>query len=545
MRTVEEHASDDSRILSHESERVTYPVKSTSHRPAGIHQPTDTYQSVAQRIAPAEYPDALQAVMESVPASIYIVNRESKVVRFNSLFKQEMTRVLGIEITEGYDFNNLQGVGNAERWRTMFERAFAGLPVAERWEAIVPGHSNVLDIACHPIYKSSEVTEVAVYIKNLTDEVRLTNDYQDSMERSKLALESTYSLAFDWDIPAAKINATNLEGITGYSSGEVTLTVEWWMQLVIESDRDRLDAILQDALSQSDTLNVDYRILDRENRVKDLHTRAAIYRDFDGSPLRMVGTTQDITSRKNLERELIEARNAAEEMNRLKTSFLANMSHEIRTPLTAIIGYADILSNELNGSTFGDHSEVICRSGKRLLETINSLIDLAKIESNMLELVPEELNINFKIACIVEELLPLAYQRSLKLSFDCTREQFICFTDRKSLISILYNLIGNALKFTNTGGVTVSLRNSSLKEKKAVAIHVSDTGIGIRDMQKIFMPFVQESHGFDRSHEGNGLGLSITRKLVEALEGTIEVTSEEGKGSTFIVTLPVKEVRYS
>jgi signal transduction histidine kinase len=501
-----------------------------SQKPVPVRQAQPTDESLTQ------------AILDAVPASVYVVSQAFTLVRFNKTFAEEMERQLGVTVTPGYDFLSLTGIGNSDRWKDLFVRVFAGNPVLERWEAVVPGHSNVLEISAQPVFEDGSVVQAAFYIKNLSEDVRSSTDYNTSMERAKLALESTESLAFDWDLTTQRIEITNLEGITGYAATPETCTAAWWFDRVIEADKHKLNLALAESLLAGDTFSVDYRISDISGNVKDVHTKAAIFRDFDLEPIRLVGITQDITPRKILERDLIEARVAAEEMNRLKSAFLANMSHEIRTPLTAVIGYADVLSEQLHGTELGDHADVICRSGNRLLATINSLLDLAKIEANMIELKPEILSINSMTTCIVKELRPIADQKALTLVMDDVPFEFFSYVDRHSVARIFYNLIGNALKFTEKGGVMVRLSKGEIGTESAVVIEIIDTGVGVSDASRIFEPFVQESDGVARKYEGTGLGLSITRKLVELLEGSISVRSTPGAGSTFSVRLPLLKV---
>ncbi len=243
-----------------------------------------------------------------------------------------------------------------------------------------------------------------------------------------------------------------------------------------------------------------------------------------------------VEERKNYETEILSAKEHAEELVRLKSAFLTNMSHEIRTPLTSIIGFAQILGEEIEGSQ-SEFLELIEQSGKRLLETINSVLDLARLESNNVQVEPESLDIATMINDSVALLQPLAIRRGIGLSTEGTETPLLGEIDKAGLDRILNNLVGNAIKFTDRGGVVVRL-SSTLTTMR---IEVEDTGIGISDqfIPFIFDDFKQESNGPSRSYEGSGMGLSITRKLIEVMNGTIEVSSRKGEGSIFTVTLPL------
>lgn len=238
------------------------------------------------------------------------------------------------------------------------------------------------------------------------------------------------------------------------------------------------------------------------------------------------------------ELELLTAKEHAEEMVRLKTAFLTNMSHEIRTPLTGIIGFAQILTEEIDEA----HSEfvhLIEQSGRRLLDTINSVLDLARLESNRMQMSLEPINVAEEARRSVKLLTPLAEKKDLWLKLDCPYDEVWVELDSAGLDRIMNNLIGNAIKFTTTGGIVVRINKSSAN----VELTVQDTGIGMSEafIPVLFEEFRQESSGANRSHEGSGMGLSITRKLVEIMGGSIAVDSKKGVGTTFTITFPTEK----
>ncbi len=243
----------------------------------------------------------------------------------------------------------------------------------------------------------------------------------------------------------------------------------------------------------------------------------------------------DITEAKRSEHELVVVKNQAEEMVRLKSAFLTNMSHEIRTPLTGILGFAQILRSEV-GEPYRDLVTSIEQSGQRLLNTLNSVLDLAQLESESVRLKMAELNVFEEVLGTVQMLKPLADMKGLVLDIETVSEFLIARLDRVYLHRIINNLVGNAIKFTEAGGVTVHLE----VEADQLHIKVRDTGVGIDVdfMPHLFSEFKQESTGLGREYEGNGLGLTITRRLVELMQGRITVESTKGLGSVFCVTFP-------
>lgn len=228
------------------------------------------------------------------------------------------------------------------------------------------------------------------------------------------------------------------------------------------------------------------------------------------------------------------------EASQLKSQFLATMSHELRTPLNAIIGFSQLLLRRSKGTLTTsqmDMVERILNNGKNLLELLNDILDLSKIEAGRLELKPEPFNLNHIVNATVEELRSLADEKHLSLQVKVEPPDVQVVNDPSRLRQVLVNLLSNAIKFTEAGGVWV---NVSLFSSDRITIIVRDTGIGIaqEQLKQIFEPFRQVDQTTTRKHPGTGLGLAITDSLVQMMQGRISVESQVGKGSTFRVDLP-------
>lgn len=257
----------------------------------------------------------------------------------------------------------------------------------------------------------------------------------------------------------------------------------------------------------------------------------------------MVVLFRDITEKKMLEEAEV-AKMAAETANKSKSDFLANMSHELRTPLNSIIGFSDVLLEQMAGELNGKQQEYvnyIITSGKYLLSLINDILDLSKVEAGKMELEPSI----FLLSEILDGTMSMFKEKAMKHSLGMTIEiepdiDTRIEADARKLKQILFNLLSNALKFTPDGGA-VRIRVSRAGD--AFEISVTDTGIGIRpsDLGKLFLAFVQLESPYGKNHQGTGLGLALTKKLVELHGGKIWVESEEGKGSSFSFTIPVRQ----
>lgn len=250
---------------------------------------------------------------------------------------------------------------------------------------------------------------------------------------------------------------------------------------------------------------------------------------------------RDITERKELEDSLIQQKIAAEEANRYKSQFLATMSHELRTPLNSVIGYSDLLLTEIKGELNDSQKKYvsnISKSGRHLLNLINDILDLSKIETGKIELVCEYFNLGDLFSEIKAIILPQAQSKSIDLEIPNNIDIEVR-ADKIKIKQIVFNLLSNAIKFTDDNGkISVTVRKV---DRDRVEIAVKDAGIGIPEdkIDKIFVPFVQADSSTTRKYGGTGLGLSISKKYVEMHGGKIWVESEVGVGSTFTFTIPI------
>lgn len=255
-----------------------------------------------------------------------------------------------------------------------------------------------------------------------------------------------------------------------------------------------------------------------------------------------IGIDRDVTERVQIEADLIAAKEKAEESDRLKSSFLANMSHEIRTPLNSIIGFSELMADpDFDHDQQHQFAQIIHSSGNNLLAIITDIMDISKIEAGLVEVRKHDLSVGHLIKSIHRQYSFHAKEKGIELMLDSSipSEEITLSTDETKLRQIIVNLVGNSIKFTEKGFVELGMR----KTENALQFHVKDTGIGISSQHrdKIFERFRQVESCLTRKYGGNGLGLAISKSLVELLGGKLWVESEVGKGSTFYFTLPLEE----
>ena len=376
----------------------------------------------------------------------------------------------------------------------------------------------------------------------MTDPV--TTDEQQQIEsdraRALSALEEAQRLArlgsWSWDPRSDEASwSPQMYEIFGRDVSLGPATGEPFFQYVHGDDRERVSSGYAQAFADGSCLELDFRIVAGDGAERALH---AVGRQDPGRPGWYLGTIQDVSDQRRIQRELVEASARAESANRAKSEFLARMSRELRTPLNTIIGFGQLLELEGLGPRERNHVSLVLKEARHLLELLNRVLDIAKTEAGEISILPEPVALADSIRYVFALVARLAHEHDVRLHIDAEglEEDLRVRADRTRLNQVLLALITNAIKYNRAGGrVDVSI---ALTSTGRVRTSISDTGIGIgpNEVTKLFEPF--ERLGAELTEiEGAGLGLALSRGLVEAMGGTIEVSSRAGIGSTFVVEL--------
>lgn len=368
-----------------------------------------------------------------------------------------------------------------------------------------------------PVFNLDEVGQVAIAFNDMLGKLAATTVSRDYVDKILRSLGESL-IVLDKDGRIARVNEATLD-LLGFREEEL------------------LGSGGAAILKPGGTLAERYYLAKDGREIPVLFSETVV-RDAEGAVESMVWVAQDVTELKRFQKELIEARDAAQQASDAKSMFLANVSHELRTPLNAILNYAEMLAEDCEDRGLADllpDLKKIERSGRLLLNVINDVLDLSKVEAGKMRLHADRFEIGAVIREVVDAVRPLADQNGNKVEVECP-EGLEMYTDSIRFQQSLLNLAGNACKFTHGG--TIRILAGTMDEW--VRVDVADTGIGIppEQMSKLFQPFVQAETPDRRRYGGTGLGLAISRQLCRMMGGDITAESVPGQGSTFRIQVP-------
>ncbi|NJD54420.1 MAG: PAS domain S-box protein [Candidatus Methanoperedens sp.] len=383
-------------------------------------------------------------------------------------------------------------------------------------------------------------------VRDISEKKQAENDLKESEKKFRTIFEGTdVGIAlFEWN---GRFIANNpaLQKILGFGSQE--LNYDLINELTQPEDfKADLELYREMIAGKRDGYQIEKRFIRKDGiTIWGLLTISLVKED-DNQPRFIICMLEDITERKNAEGILLENERLMYS-NKVKNEFLAHMSHELRTPLTSIIGFSQLLKRRINGELNAKQElyvDNVITSGKFLLNLINDILDLSKIEAQKLELFIEQISVDEVIDETLEILKEQAVSHNIRMVKNKEPGLDFIRADRQRLKQVLFNLISNALKFSEEEGGIVIV--SVMKSGNMAQFSISDTGIGIKDedLGKLFRKFEQLDSGYTRKSKGTGLGLAISKQLVELHGGKITVESKYGQGSIFTFTIPINEILY-
>ncbi len=436
------------------------------------------------------------------------------------------------------NFPNLRKMNVPQRYAEVVRSAQLGT-----FEDIHYSDNRILQ-ACYSI-KAFPLpnNHVGIAFDDITENVSIIDAIAQSNIRLKEAQEVGNIGSWEYEILEDKLVwSDQTYRIYGENPNAFKLTFKEVIERYPESDREQVLKAFNEALAAKSDFSIVHRILTKSGEIRFVQQNAKVVLNDDGNPMRFIGSVIDITERKQAEDELLKAKEKAEESDNLKTAFINNISHEIRTPLNGILGFGEFLS-------VSDHAPeakmamlaFVQNSSNRLMNTMTDYMDMAMIVSETMEVHKKEFLLQTLFEEVIEKTRQLCTVKGI--SFEAVSQpeyaDFTINSDPELISKILNILFDNALKFTEKGIIKCDYKvNNGFLE-----FFVRDTGKGIEHnkLEMIFSMFTQEDTSLTRGYEGSGLGLSIARGLVTLLGGSISVTSEKGKGSTFTFTIPFRK----
>jgi len=487
-------------------------------------------------------------IIDSVNEAIYIQDENGRFLTVNRAAEKMYGYPREFFIEKTPDFLSAPDKNDIGLVVSALQKAFDGKPqIFEFWGLKKDGTVFPKEVSLSPGTFFGKKAVVAV-ARDVTERKEAEDNLRKSEERYRLLADNIGDIIFTLDMDMFfKYISPSIKVVTGYEMEEVIK--KHFSELLTEHSYRNVEIAIKEEFhkhyfaAEGEVIPnriIELEIIKKNKVITWVEVKTSFLRDERGKIFGILGVARDITLRKHAEQEIIRAKEKAEEISRLKTNFLSNMSHELRTPLVSILGSAEILTQEIVDPQLKKWAHNILVSGKRLLETQNLILDLSKIEAEKIEIVYSIISVADAIKEVVSLFEPLAFKKGLKLKLSLDSKDISARLDERLVREVLNNLVNNAIKYTEKGSIIVEMR----REDNFAVISVKDTGIGIpkEKIPIIFEEFRQVSEGRNRSFEGTGLGLTITKRFVGLLKGTIEVESELGKGTEFIVKLPIGKI---
>lgn len=402
------------------------------------------------------------------------------------------------------------------------------------------------DILFSPFINENGVVEKVIEtIRDVTESLKMEEELRLKQFRLKQIAGSLDVVFFTFDINNPKPRITYLsEGfdkIWGIKREFALANQKIWFDAVYPEDRNKIFHLIREYVkTKNPVIQTEFRIVKPDDTIRWISIKTRVVEDSSVKSKQIFGIAEDITQKKFLELELQNAYQKSRESINFKNYLLGNINHEIRTPLNAILGFTQILKEETSREVIDELTDKILFASNRLLNTLDSIIELSDLQSDSRKLQSNDVSVVELLKTVQHKFYQVAKEKNLLFEVVEPDQDVVIKSDEFLLKKILNQLLDNAFKFTTQGSVTLSVRFNKNENENWLIIDVADTGIGIEQekLNTIFEAFRQGSEGLSRSYQGSGLGLTITKKMIELLKGKICVESEKGIGSKFSVHIP-------
>lgn len=481
-------------------------------------------------------------LFQYAPVGIYQSTREGKIITAND----QLARILGYDSTAELMSQNIKDfyVSHETRESLINEYAPTGSTANLEIQWVRKDNRKIwISLHAHIINNPrNRETIFEGFVRDITDRKKAELELKETEIRYRQLIESVSAIFWRADAEnfRFKFVSRQAETLLGFPVKRWLEEKDFWINHIHPDDRERAVRLCRESTKEGKLHAFDYRMTASDGSVIWLRDIVQVILSEDHPP-ELIGVMVDMNQQKAIEEELIKAKDKAEEANRLKSSFLSTVSHEIRSPLNAILGFSSILKEIYFEQIEEGHRQFFNsmeEAGARLLDTITQVLDISRLEADdfAVNIKPVSVTNAVKSACNVLALQ--AERKGLGIKLDLPEKEIIVETDEYCLGGVLVNLLSNAIKYSKEGNIKMRL----VEKKKHLECSVQDEGIGMSDEYKkhLFETFSQEDVGLSRRYEGTGLGLAITKRYLDLLGGTIEVTSKKNHGTTMTFTLPKK-----
>jgi PAS domain S-box-containing protein len=491
-----------------------------------------------------------QAFLNNSPVAAWITDEQGQML----FVSEPYTRIFGIpgETALGCSVFDLFPAPHAQEF---YDHLRAVAETGGTLETVEPaprpdGSQGYFLVYQFPIRDESGGLLVGAVAADITEMRRADEARRVSEERFRLATEAVNGMIYDWDLGTnAVLRSQGLQGLLGVWPEEADSRLDWWKQQVHPEDVPRVEREIWAAIeSGSASFSVEYRASHRDGREIHVWDKGLVVRDPQGLPLRVVGSTIDITDRIRAQEELERAHQQARAANEAKDRFLATLSHELRTPLTPVLAVISTLESAADLAVHADDLAMIRRNVELEARLIDDLLDLTKVSAGKLELHRRATDAREVIEHVLITMGREIEEKRLRLTVQLAAEEHRVLADGPRLTQVFWNLLSNAAKFTPpAGAITVVSRLEPARfGARELVVEVRDSGLGIEPevLPRIFDAFEQTDRRITRRFGGLGLGLAVSRAIVDLHGGKLTAASEgRGLGATFTVRLPLGSIQ--